>query len=76
MPKGFPLQDDGPGMKQMFHDLAVEQEEHRVNQRELTDADFCPLCGVCLPSGERCTSENFKKSICPHAEAISAQSQI
>lgn len=29
MPRGFPLQDTGPGMNELFHDLQVEQEEHR-----------------------------------------------
>lgn len=33
MPGGFPLQDEGPGMSEMFHDLAIEQEEERAKDR-------------------------------------------
>lgn len=36
MPRGFPLQDEGPGMKQMFHDLAVEQEEAKAAKADAT----------------------------------------
>lgn len=36
MPRGFPLQDEGPGMKQMFHDLSVEQDEERSARRFLS----------------------------------------
>jgi Pyruvate/2-oxoacid:ferredoxin oxidoreductase delta subunit len=76
MSRGFPLQDEGPGMKQMFHDLAIEQEEERAKQRDLVDADFCPLCGICLPPADRCIGANFKGSICPHAEANAAQADL
>lgn len=48
------------------------QPVHRSSERELTYADFCPLCGVCLPPDERCTSPNFKGSLCPHAEAAAS----
>lgn len=44
--------------------------------KELTDADFCPLCGVCLPPEDRCTSDSFKGKICPHAEANAAQANL
>ena len=27
--RGFPSQDTGPGMSELFHDLAVQQEEDR-----------------------------------------------
>lgn len=30
--KGFPLQDTGPGMSELFHDLMVEQEQERWRQ--------------------------------------------
>jgi hypothetical protein len=30
MPGGFPLQDTGPGMSEMFHDLQIEQEQDRM----------------------------------------------
>lgn len=49
MPGGFPLQDDGPGMNALFHDLAVEQEEKRaalrdqVADRKLSDAQRSAL---------------------------------
>lgn len=33
MPRGFPLQDTGPGMAELFHDLAVEQEKERALER-------------------------------------------
>lgn len=31
--RGFPLQDTGPGMSEMFHDLQVEQERERHRDR-------------------------------------------
>ena len=34
MPRGFPLQDTGPGMSKMFHDLTVEQEIERAADRD------------------------------------------
>lgn len=40
--------------------------------KELTDEDFCPLCGVCLPPQDRCNAPGFKGAICPHAEAAVA----
>lgn len=44
MPRGFPLQDDGPGMKELFHDLAVEQEIERAarKDRKLSDPGDVP----------------------------------
>lgn len=33
MPRGFPLQDTGPGMNELFHDLAVDQAEQRDIER-------------------------------------------
>lgn len=38
MPRGFPLQDTGPGMAEMFHDLQIEQEQERAAKRELLTA--------------------------------------
>lgn len=32
MPGGFPLQDTGPGMAEMFHDLGVEQSEDKLRR--------------------------------------------
>lgn len=29
--RGFPLQDTGPGMSELFHDLAIEQEERKMS---------------------------------------------
>lgn len=34
MPGGFPLQDTGPGMNELFHDLTVEQEQERADRRD------------------------------------------
>jgi hypothetical protein len=42
MSRGFPLQDTGPGMNELFHDLAVEQEEERAAARTICE---CPRCG-------------------------------
>lgn len=44
MPRGFPLQDTGPGMSQMFHDLAIEQDEERAARRDrkLSDSGDVP----------------------------------
>lgn len=39
MPRGFPLQDTGPRMNELFHDLAVEQDERKVFA-----AGRCPTC--------------------------------
>jgi hypothetical protein len=37
--RGFPLQDEGPGMNEMFHDLAVAQEEERaMNAKKAVEA--------------------------------------
>lgn len=30
MPRGFPLQDAGPGMSELFHDLTIEQERAKM----------------------------------------------
>ena len=35
MPGGFPLQEQGPGMAEMFNDLAVEREEKREGDRHM-----------------------------------------
>lgn len=62
--------------------LALEADAEKLRQLtgkdhhvEFVDEDFCPLCGVCLPPEERCTSESFKGIICPHAEAASSYAQ-
>lgn len=49
--------------------------EYRVEFMD-DDKNFCPLCGVCLPPEERCTSKNFKGMICPHAAAAEAQANL
>lgn len=46
--------------------------------KELTDDDFCPACGICLPKEDRCSSSQGKKpregeTMCPHAEAYWAE---
>jgi hypothetical protein len=38
--RGFPLQDTGPGMNELFHDLQVEQEERRAAKKMWQ----CPKC--------------------------------
>jgi hypothetical protein len=44
MSRGFPLQDDGPGMNELFHDLQVEQEQERAvrRNRKLSDSGGVP----------------------------------
>lgn len=43
MPSGFPLQDTGPGMAELFHDLQVEQDE----QRDAENAKLREAAKVC-----------------------------
>jgi hypothetical protein len=45
--------------------------KERERGRTFSEADFCPLCGVCVPPAERCTAAGFK-GVCPHAEANAA----
>jgi len=40
MARGFPLQDEGPGMKELFHDLQVEQEEAKARKGCATCAEL------------------------------------
>lgn len=54
----------------------IYAENHQKDPPELTDADFCPLCGVCLPPDERCNAPGFKDKICPHAEAYASQANL
>jgi hypothetical protein len=44
MPRGFPLQDSGPGMNELFHDLQIEQELERAarRNRKLSDPGDVP----------------------------------
>lgn len=66
MPGGFPLQDTGPGMGELFHDLQVEQEERRAKERcqhpPCRETDYCGWAAYCgaedfigpsVPNGER-----------------------
>lgn len=68
MPGGFPLQDTGPGMSELFHDLQVEQEERkaaaadRCKHQPCREADYCGWAAYCgaedflsssLPSTQR-----------------------
>jgi hypothetical protein len=39
--KGFPMQDTGPGMNELFHDLQAEQAQLSEAQRKL-DASVSP----------------------------------
>lgn len=41
MSRGFPLQDTGPGMNELFHDAAVEQEEERARRSGPWKCFFC-----------------------------------
>ena len=43
--RGFPQQDTGPGMSELFHDLQTEQEEQKAKARR------CQQCG-CETKGE------------------------
>lgn len=58
--RGFPLQDEGPGMNELFHDLSVEQEQRFVN------------CEVCQTEGRIYTSNGGPDEIdngpCPACE--------
>lgn len=51
--RGFPLQDEGPGMNELFHDLQVEQEERRAKARErcqhppCREPDYCGWAAYC-----------------------------
>jgi hypothetical protein len=44
--RGFPLQDEGPGMNELFHDLQVEQEERKAAARERWDINGFNLAEV------------------------------
>lgn len=52
MPRCFPLQDTGPGMSELFHDLTVEQEKERAAKKKCVCEDGhdrpywnCPVHG-------------------------------
>lgn len=57
--RGFPLQDEGPGMNELFHDLQIEQEERRAKLREScqhtnlrrwpSGLEECKDCGQRMP---------------------------
>lgn len=51
MPGGFPLQDTGPGMSELFHDLQVEQEERKAAERckhpPCREAGYCGWAAYC-----------------------------
>lgn len=49
MSRGFPLQDTGPGMNELFHDMAVEQEMERATQQ---DSDYEKYRGKCKEMSE------------------------
>jgi len=34
MSRGFPSQDPGPGMNELFHDLQVEQDQELASRRD------------------------------------------
>lgn len=44
MSRGFPLQNEGPGMRELFHDLQIEQEQERFarRNRKLSDPGDVP----------------------------------
>lgn len=44
MSRGFPLQDTGPGMNELFHDLQVEQEREKCL---CPSPSFCEEYGKC-----------------------------
>ena len=45
--RGFPLQDEGPGMSELFHDLQVEQEERKAAACERCKHPPCREPGYC-----------------------------
>lgn len=57
MPRGFPLQDTGPGMNGLFHDLAVEQAEQADREQNCPghvaserNPKICGRCGCHIDS--------------------------
>lgn len=58
MPSGFPLQDTGPGMNELFHDLAVEQDERKV-----FTAGRCPTCHSPDPAPHPSDSERAQNNM-------------
>jgi hypothetical protein len=51
MPRGFPPQDTGPGMNELFHDLTVEQEEAKAAKKaakEWRDISIAPRDGTVI----------------------------
>lgn len=53
MPRGFPLQDYGPGMSELFRDLQIEQEE-RAARRENNPNRRCAHGKLFTESCEGC----------------------
>jgi hypothetical protein len=50
--RGFPLQDEGPGMNELFHDLQVEQEEQRAKAERCKhppcrEPEYCGWAAYC-----------------------------
>lgn len=59
MARGFPLQDTGPGMNQMFHDLAAEEEARRAAER-------CTHCDSPHPHLHPTVQVEGEVEICTH----------
>ena len=51
--RGFPLQDEGPGMNELFFDLQNEQEERKAAARErckhppCREPSYCGYAAYC-----------------------------
>lgn len=60
--RGFPLQDEGPGMNELFHDLQVEQEQERW--KAMIEEGVCPVCG-----GD-CSAANPPVIFCPMQQQV------
>jgi hypothetical protein len=70
MPGGFPLQDTGPGMNELFHDLAVEQAENQAKAGPQNCSCYpgegplpCPLKGALRDCWRAAVIEETQKYI-------------
>ena len=52
MTRGFPLQDTGPGMNELFHDLKVDQEIEKERLRRRKLCRYCRDGSVPKENGE------------------------
>jgi hypothetical protein len=65
MMRGFPLQDESPGMNELFYDLRVEQEERKAAARFVN-------CETCQTEGRILTSDGgpdeIDNGVCPDCQ--------